>query len=121
MPLPPDVNSKNLLDAMEQFDSEVSATPNWDKWTDNENFKFAIFHNFNVYPVKQIISMATGVSREAFSGGDQSNRYVAARGFSVPFVIHHGPFVAEPSLQRSSTSPPSPKGPASQSKSDPSF
>jgi len=83
MPLPQEIDSRNLLYAMERFDSEFRASPDWAHWTDNEIFKYAIFHHFNLYPVKQIISMATGVSRETFSGGDQANSYVAARGFSV--------------------------------------
>jgi hypothetical protein len=103
MPLPQEIDSKNLLDAMVRFDSEFRASPDWAHWIDNKNFKYAVFHKFNLYPVKQIISMATGVSRETFSGGDQANRYVVARNFSViplrdsSWVIRSGaiPFLVE--------------------------
>jgi len=45
--------------------------------------KFAVLIDGRPYPPKAIISLATGVSVRAFSGGIESNRWLAKRGFEV--------------------------------------
>src|SRR5262249_32640134 len=39
-----------------------------------------------LYPVKQIISIATGASVASFSGGREANNYVIDRGFKVELI-----------------------------------
>jgi 5-methylcytosine-specific restriction protein A len=83
MALFPDVSVNQVISAMDRFDAEFSSDPEWLDWSSKESFKYAIFHNFNIYPVKQIVSMATGVSKDSFSGGDQANNFIKAKGFKV--------------------------------------
>jgi 5-methylcytosine-specific restriction protein A len=83
MALFPDVPTHIIIAAMDAFDNELRTTPEWIDWNSKESFKYAIFHNFNIYPVKQIVSMATGVPKDSFSGGDQANNFVKEKGFKI--------------------------------------
>jgi Endonuclease NucS len=44
---------------------------------------FAVRHGENLYPPKQVLSMATGFSVDEFSGGDYTNRHFLELGFEV--------------------------------------
>lgn len=79
----PDVNRDIILEAMNRFDQELRDTPEWQGWEDRGAQKYAILHEGKHYPPKQIISMATGVFRSQFSGGQQSNSYLERRGFQI--------------------------------------
>ncbi len=83
MPLFPEVSAEQISSALDKFDFELRSVPEWAEWSSKESFKYAIFHNFNIYPVKQIVSMATGVSKDSFSGGDQANNFVKSKGFKI--------------------------------------
>jgi len=79
----PEVSPAALQQAMDRFDKELRNTPYWSNWQQDETYKYAIEQNGGLYPVKQIVSLATGVPVNTFSGGDQANGYVEARGFKV--------------------------------------
>jgi len=79
----PDVPREMLLRAMEKFDKELRDTEEWSGWEQKSPYKYAIAHEGRRYPVKQIISMATGESKTNFSGGFEANSYVSKRGLSV--------------------------------------
>lgn len=79
----PEVLPAALQEAMDRFDKELRNTPYWSNWQQDETYKYAIQQNGRFYPVKQIVSLATGVPVKTFSGGDQANGYVEARGFKV--------------------------------------
>ena len=79
----PDVPRGALLDAMESFDKELRTTEEWANWERNHVHKYAIVHNGQRYPVKQIIHMATGANKNSFSGGGRANNYVQRKGFST--------------------------------------
>jgi hypothetical protein len=79
----PDADRISLLDALGIFDRELRGVQEWQDWTSNLSHKFAIFNNFQIYPVKKIISLATNLPVSEFSGGDQSNAYVTSRGLKV--------------------------------------
>jgi predicted HNH restriction endonuclease len=69
-------------------------TPEWDDWEQNRAHLYAIEHEGRHYPVKQIISMATGMSVSDFSGGQavgNANQYVAARGFAIVELRRRNP------------------------------
>jgi Predicted restriction endonuclease len=68
---------------MEDFDENMRDTRVWSAWTENSSYKFAIFNNGRIYPVKQIVSMATGRPKSAFSGGSQANTVVTKCGLRV--------------------------------------
>lgn len=83
MALPAHVTNLEILRAMEAFDNELRSNPEWANWVDNENYKFAIFHDFKIYPVKHVISLATGIPKDTFSGGKESNDFLTRMGFAV--------------------------------------
>jgi MoxR-like ATPase len=79
----PDTSTEALQAAMNKFDSELRSMPLWERWQEDENYKYAIKRNGQLYPVKQIVSMATGVPVSGFSGGDQANGYVEKYGLTT--------------------------------------
>jgi hypothetical protein len=69
---------------MAQFDSELRPTMNWRGWERWQSaHRYAIQHGGLLYPVKQIISMATGAPRSQFSGGEEANRFVTRHGLTI--------------------------------------
>jgi MrcB-like, N-terminal domain/AAA domain (dynein-related subfamily) len=79
----PDVSREVLLEAMEEFDKALRDTEEWSGWEQKGTYKYAIVHDDKHYPVKQLISMATGEPKANFSGGFEANSYVSKRGLSV--------------------------------------
>src|SRR5215211_9370171 len=79
----PDVPRGALLEAMEDFDKELRPTKEWSDWEQNHSHEYAIVHDGQRYPVKQIIHMATGANKNSFSGGGRANNYVQRKGFST--------------------------------------
>ena len=79
----PERTPEQILDAMSTFDKEQRDTDHWQNWESKQNHKYAISHSDKLYPVKQIISIATGVSVSDFSGGKLSNDYIEKLGFKV--------------------------------------
>jgi predicted flavoprotein YhiN len=82
MPIP-SVSETKIIEAMTQFDKELRTSPQWASWEDNQAHRYAIKHNGNLYPVKQIIAMATGVASTSFGGGTEANNYLKERAFEV--------------------------------------
>src|SRR5215212_3704651 len=68
---------------MEDFDKELRDTKEWSSWEQKGTYKYAIVRDGQRYPVKQIISMATGEPKTSFSGGYEANSYVNKRGLST--------------------------------------
>lgn len=85
MPLP-DATEEALRGALAQFDQNLRDTADWQGWTSNRAHKFAIVEYERLYPVKQIISMATGVPVSEFSGGGEANSFVQRRGLKVELL-----------------------------------
>src|SRR6266496_2424525 len=79
----PQVPPTAIATAIDEFDARLRGTPEWADWEANGNYDYAIVHDGRTYPVKQIVSMATGVPKDGFSGGPVANAYVEQRGFSV--------------------------------------
>src|SRR5690349_16229337 len=93
MPIP-DVPAVALQNAMGQFDRELRDTPDWADWEQNRAHLYAIEHDGRHYPVKQMVSMATGLPVSEFSGGEaagNANRYVAARGLAIVELRRRNP------------------------------
>jgi hypothetical protein len=82
MALPP-VTPDHLVDTMRKFDLEERDKVEWQDWQSNANYEHAIQFEGRLYPVKQIISRATGLPKDSFSGGPESNTYVGSLGFDV--------------------------------------
>ena len=68
MALPP-VSRDSLIDALRGFDREERNKEEWQGWQMNANYEHAIQFERQLYPVKQIISLATGMPKDSFSGG----------------------------------------------------
>jgi hypothetical protein len=79
----PDVPREKILDAMARFDDELRDSKEWIDWEEQRNHRYAITYEHKLYPVKQIIVLATSVERSSFLGGHEANSYVEARGFTV--------------------------------------
>jgi MoxR-like ATPase len=79
----PETTAEKLKEAMAFFDGNLRNTKEWQRWEQSENFKYAIEQNGQYYPVKEIISLATGVSTHSFSGGGEANYYATERGLNV--------------------------------------
>ncbi|MGI6436153.1 MAG: MrcB family domain-containing protein [Syntrophomonadaceae bacterium] len=78
-----DVPVDIILDAIKRFDQEYRSSADWSNWQNNRSHKFAIEKDKQLYPVKQIISMATGQPVSSFSGGDEANNYLIKKGFKI--------------------------------------
>lgn len=79
----PDVSRDEILAAVDQFDRLERNSPEWNGWEANENYKYALTIDGRLYPPKHIVALATKRLKSGFSGGDQTNRYLVERGFSI--------------------------------------
>ena len=68
MPIPP-VSRDAILEAMTVFDETSRETPEWQGWEHNRAHKYTIEHQGTLYPVKCVISIATGTPVSEFFGG----------------------------------------------------
>ncbi len=75
--------TENVIKALERFDQDYRSNPEWIDWENKQNHKYAIRYQKRLYPVKQIISLATGDPVNVFSGGSEANNYLKARGFEI--------------------------------------
>jgi AAA domain (dynein-related subfamily)/Mrr N-terminal domain len=82
MPIPP-VSADQISTAIDRFDNELGTNPQWANWESNQAHRYAIKRDDKLYPVKQIIAMATGVPVSSFSGGSEANNYLKERGFEI--------------------------------------
>jgi len=79
----PDTSRSEFLDAFQTFDDEYRGEGRWVDWQSSGDHKYAIEHDGQLYPVKQIVSLATGRPPRSFSVGQQANSFVQERGFDV--------------------------------------
>lgn len=77
------VTQDAILNALAEFDDSLRASPEWAAWDTNKSQVWALEHEGRLYPPKKIVSMATGQEVGSFSGGPDTNDYLAARGFAT--------------------------------------
>jgi adenylate kinase family enzyme len=77
----PDVTSDKIREAMGRFDIYSRESREWVGWEKKGNHKYALKSQESLYPVKEIIRLATGYSN--FSGGREANSYLNKLGFDV--------------------------------------
>jgi len=73
--LPSDTTPAQIRAAARAFDKDPGAF--------KAATKFAVIIDGRPYPPKAIVSLATGLHVRMFSGGIESNRWLAKRGFEV--------------------------------------
>ena len=84
---------------MVEFDKDFRDLPEWADWEANAAQIFAIAQEGKRYPPKKIISLATGMPVNSFSGGHQSNSYLKGLGFEVMRLEHKGKLNAVPHFE----------------------
>jgi len=97
MPIPA-VLADRIFEAIGRFDNELRTTPQWANWESNQTHRYAIKRGDRLYPVKQIIAMATGSAVTSFGGGSEANNYLRERKFEiVPLQVagHSGAFLLQ--------------------------
>lgn len=80
------VSYSSLLQAMAEFDHALRETDQWSQWAENKAHKYAIRHEGRLYPVKHIVSLASGVPVRVFNGGKSSghaNGVAQTAGFEI--------------------------------------
>jgi hypothetical protein len=83
MALPQNTTPADVRRAAQQFDSNPGAF--------HKPTKFAVMIDGRAYPPKAIISLATGLPVSAFSGGIESTRWLAKRGFETVALNESAP------------------------------
>ncbi|HBC29709.1 MAG TPA: hypothetical protein DC024_00475 [Clostridiales bacterium] len=78
----PEKSREQVIEALRKFDRELRNTPQWEGWEEKLNFKYALSYEDRIYPVKEIIRLATK-GFTSFSGGPEANDYLKKRGFTV--------------------------------------
>jgi 5-methylcytosine-specific restriction protein B len=81
--IPNDVTRDDIIEAMALFDDEQRGQGRYDGWKSDGRFKYAIEYGGKLYPPKQIISLAAGIERQMFSGGEEANSFLDKLGFTV--------------------------------------
>ncbi|MDG2319948.1 MAG: HNH endonuclease [Rhodospirillaceae bacterium] len=87
----PPTNSAEIKRAIRKFDQDLRDAPEWKDWELKKNYKFALQYEGQSYPVKMILSLATGIDRNEFSGGKDAghaNSVVEDLGFKVIDLGH---------------------------------
>jgi 5-methylcytosine-specific restriction protein A len=74
----PTTTEAALKHAMIDFDQRLRHSRRWSNWEQNKAHKFAIREGSRLYPVKCILSIATGVPVSEFSGGEDPGQACAA-------------------------------------------
>jgi hypothetical protein len=72
-----------VLRALRRFDADYPDTNQYDNWLDKGNYKYALSYGGKLYPCKYILSEASGLTTQAFSGGEETNRVLRELGFEV--------------------------------------
>lgn len=79
----PSLDRDRVLESLSRFDREERDSPKWRGWEGKENHRYAIVHEGRLYPVKEIVSLATGEQVSSLSGGAHSNGIVQKAGFKI--------------------------------------
>jgi 5-methylcytosine-specific restriction endonuclease McrA len=82
----PKMTVGDVENAMKEFDLNHRGLGEWAHWEDNKNHLFAISHGGLLYPVKQIVSLASKAPRGDFGGGiapSDANRSIKKLGFTI--------------------------------------
>lgn len=83
----PDISKDDIRRAIQLFDATYRDSPGWRDWETKRNHIHAIEHGDKLYPVKMIVSLASGLPRTelngGFAGGSAANPVVDKLGFKL--------------------------------------
>ena len=79
----PKVEKQEIQKALEVFDQTLRNGAEWADWEKSKAQVWVIDEDKKLYPPKKIISLATGMSVNDFSGGPETNSYLAERSITV--------------------------------------
>jgi hypothetical protein len=79
----PSVPATAIVSALDEFDDQLRSATEWQNWEANGNYEHALVRDGKRYPVKQIVSMATGMPKTEFGGGAEANTYLQKLGFTI--------------------------------------
>ncbi|HEU4325502.1 MAG TPA: hypothetical protein VFS21_20320 [Roseiflexaceae bacterium] len=77
-----------VLAALAHYDQTIRPAEEGASWEHNRAHRWAVEHDGQRYPVKQIAGLAVGVEPGTFSGGAALNRRFIALGFTIVAVEH---------------------------------
>lgn len=77
------VSKERIGQALLEFDTTYRSRPEWQDWEGNLAHRYAVQAGGALYPAKKIVSLATGIGVEEFSGGRPTNSYLEKRGFTI--------------------------------------
>ena len=78
-----EITRQQVIDALNQFDSQYPNTNDYDSWLDKGMYRYAVRYGGNLYPCKFVLSLASGFDVSDFGGGEQTNRVFGRLGFEV--------------------------------------
>jgi serine/threonine protein kinase len=79
----PEVTKRQVLNAMRHFDEELRQTSRWLRWEASAAHQYAVENDGRRYPVKQILSRASGLPTGAFTGGPEACSRFRDHGFEI--------------------------------------
>ena len=82
----PDIDVENMQKAIEKFDAELRGSEKWAGFPRGRSFyrhRYAIRHNGQLYPMKEMISMASGIPTSVFSSGPGAVMKLGDLGFEI--------------------------------------
>lgn len=79
----PKVDRNAIEQAMGTFDTDLRDGPDFADWEQNRAQAWFLGHEGRKYPPKKIVSLATGLPVNSFSGGPETNDFLEERGFQV--------------------------------------
>jgi len=77
------VSKERIVKALLEFDRKFRSKREWHGWENNLAHRYALHEGGELYPAKKIVSLATGIAVEDFSGGHPTNSYLEKRGFTI--------------------------------------
>ena len=81
-----------VIQAINDFSEEFPNTENYrHNWVNNQAHKYAILYKNKKYPPKEVLSRATNIERENFSGGvARTNKILDNLGFKIIGINQKG-------------------------------
>ena len=77
------ITREAVLTVLRSFDALYPDSNAYENWHENKIYFYALEHDGKLYPPKEILEQVSGISRQTFSGGYQTNRVFRDLGFTI--------------------------------------